>query len=54
MIGQMLAGSVDADFTHVSLVGINAFVLRLLSSVLFVEGGGEGKSQSTNSSVTLL
>jgi len=53
MIGQMLAGSVDADFTHVSLVGINAFVLRLLPSVLFVKGG-EGKSQSTNSSVTLL
>ena len=57
MIGQMLAqdtGSADADITHASLVGINAFVLRLLSSVLSVEGGGEGKSQSTNSSVTLL
>jgi len=47
-------GSADADFTHASLVGINAFVLLLLSSVLFVGGGGEGKSSSTNSSVTLL
>ena len=34
-----------------SLVGIDDFVSRLLSSVRFVEGGDEGKSPSTDSSI---
>ena len=43
-------GSANAGFTH-SLVGIDDFVSRLLSSVRFVEGGDEGKFPSTDSSV---
>jgi hypothetical protein len=37
--------------THASVVGINAFGSRLLSSLLFVNGGDEGKSPSTDSSI---
>ena len=43
-------GSVNAGFIH-GLVGIEAFVSRLLSSVRFVDGGDEGKSPSTDSSI---
>jgi len=37
--------------TYGSVVGINAFVSRLLSSLRFADGGDEGKSPSTDSSV---
>jgi len=37
--------------THASVVGINPFVSHLLSSIRFVNGGGEGKPASTDSSV---
>ena len=37
-----------------SLVGIDAFVSCLLSFVRFVEGGNEGKSTSTDSSVSTI
>ena len=52
-VGRMLTqdtGSINAGFIH-GLVGIDAFVSRLLSSVRFVDGGDEGKSPSTDSSI---
>ena len=39
--------------THVSVIGINIFVSRHLS-VCFVDGGGKGKSPSTNSVPTIV
>ena len=43
-------GSANVGFIH-SLVGIDAFVSQLLSSVHFVDGSDEGTFPSTDSSV---